>query len=158
MDRILAQWRRERPDVDSRPMAVCGDVWRAAERLRQGVTANAADYDLDIAGLDVLLTLRRHGREGALSPSALAQDMMLSSSAMTNRLDRLEARGLVERRTDPDDRRGLRIVLTGKGFSVADDLVVSHVQTEERLLGALTLKERDQLRALLGKVGFADGE
>ena len=93
MDGILAQWRRERPDVDASPMAVCGEVWRAGERLRQGVIANIASADLDMAGFDVLLTLRRNGREQALSPSALAKDMMLSTSAMTNRLDRLEKRG-----------------------------------------------------------------
>ncbi|MFG9976371.1 MarR family transcriptional regulator, partial [Pseudomonas aeruginosa] len=70
----LAQWRRERPDVDASPMAVCGEVWRAGERLRQGVIANIASADLDMAGFDVLLTLRRNGREQALSPSALAKD------------------------------------------------------------------------------------
>ena len=152
MDGILAQWRRERPDVDASPMAVCGEVWRAGERLRQGVIANIASADLDMAGFDVLLTLRRNGREQALSPSALAKDMLLSTSAMTNRLDRLEKRGLIARKTDPDDRRGLQIVLTDDG----DGLVVSHVETEERMLAALSQAERAMLRELLGKIGGAD--
>lgn len=152
MDSILAQWRRERPDIDSSPMAVCGDVWRAGERLRQGVSANLAASGLDMAGFDVLLTLRRQGRDRALSPSALAQEMMLSTSAMTNRLDRLEKRGLIERKTDPGDRRGLQIVLTGEGFALADELVVSHVETEERMLAALTKDEREHLRILLNKI------
>src|SRR3546814_4088260 len=111
METILAQWRRERPDIDPSPMAVVGDVWRTSERLRQGVGANLSGSGLDLAGFDVLLTLRRQGRGGSLSPSLLAREMMLSTSAMTNRLDRLEQRGLIERTTDPDDRRGLRIVL-----------------------------------------------
>ncbi len=156
MDGILAQWRRERPDVDASPMAVCGEVWRAGERLRQGVIANIASADLDMAGFDVLLTLRRNGREQALSPSALAKDMMLSTSAMTNRLDRLEKRGLIARKTDPDDRRGLQIVLTDAGFALVDGLVVSHVETEERMLAALSQAERAMLRELLGKIGGAD--
>ncbi|ANH72912.1 marR family protein [Ralstonia insidiosa] len=156
MDGILAQWRRERPDVDASPMAVCGEVWRAGERLRQGVIANIASADLDMAGFDVLLTLRRNGREQALSPSALAKDMMLSTSAMTNRLDRLEKRGLIARKTDPEDRRGLQIVLTDAGFALVDGLVASHVETEERMLAALSQAERAMLRELLGKVGGAD--
>ena len=89
MDGILAQWRRERPDIDPSPMAVCGEIWRAGERLRQAVVANVAEAELDMAGFDVLLTLRRNGRKQALSPSALAKDMMLSTSAMTKRLDQI---------------------------------------------------------------------
>ena len=153
LDTILAQWRRERPDLDPSPMAVCGAVWRASERVRQGVLANLAGTGLDFPGFDVLMTLRRQGRGSALSPSELAQEMMLSTSAMTNRLDRLEKRGLIERKSDPNDRRGLKIVLTEDGFTLADDLVVSHVQTEERLLAGLSAAERDQLRGLLSKVG-----
>jgi DNA-binding MarR family transcriptional regulator len=152
MDSILMQWRRERPDIDSTPMAVCGQVWRTGEILRQGVIANWSNYGLDFAGSDVILTLRRQGHGATLSPSALAKDMMLSTSAMTNRLDRLEKRGLIKRAMDPNDRRGLRIVLSEEGFALADEMVVAHVATEERMLSALTDAERDQLRALLGKI------
>ncbi len=153
LDAILAQWRRERPDIDAAPMAVCGAVWRAGDRLRQGVLANLTQYDLDFAGFDVILTLRRQGRGEALSPSALAKDMMLSTSAMTNRLDRLEKRGLITRTTDPSDRRGLKIILSDEGFALADKIVATHVDTEERMLAPLTPAERDQIRALLAKVG-----
>lgn len=155
MDSILAQWRRERPDLDTSVMAVCGDLWRAADRVRDGVGANLAGDDLDLAGFDVLLTLRRQGRGQALSPSELAQDMMISTSAMTNRLDRLQKRGLIERQADPADRRALRIVLTETGFALADRIVVSHVATEERLVGALSAEERGELRRLLAKIGQA---
>ncbi len=153
MDSILAQWRRERPDLDTSVMAVCGDLWRAADRVREGVAANLAGDDLDLAGFDVLLTLRRQGRGRALSPSELAQDMMISTSAMTNRLDRLQKRGLIERQADPADRRALRIVLTETGFALADRIVVSHVATEERLVSALSAEERVELRRLLAKIG-----
>ena len=152
MEALLAQWRRDRPDIDPEVMAVCGDVRRASERIRQGMAANLTGSGLDLAGFDVLLTLRRQGRGEALSPSALAKDMMLSTAAMTNRLDRLEKRGLVARRADPEDRRGLKIVLTEEGFRLADELVVSHVEAEERMLAALSSEERDQLRNLLNRI------
>ena len=152
MDTLLAQWRRERPDIDPEPMAVCGEIWRAGERLRQGVTANWSDWGLDLAGSDVMLTLRRQGQGETLSPSELAKDLMLSTSAMTNRLDRLEKHGLIERMMDPNDRRALRIGLSKKGFELADEMIASHVKTEERMLSALTKAERSKLRALLVKI------
>ena len=151
-DGILDQWRRERPDLDCTPMGVIGDLWRAGENIRQGVVENWSRYDLDFPMADVILTLRRQGHGQALSPSQLAGDMMLSTSAMTNRLDKLEKRGLIERRPDPEDRRGLKIVLTDAGFALADEVVVTHVETEERLIAGLNAEERDQLRALLQKV------
>lgn len=153
MESLLAQWRRERPDIDPEPMAVCGEIWRAGERLRQGVLANWSNWGLDIAGSDVMLTLRRQGQGESLSPSELAKEMLLSTSAMTNRLDRLEKRGLVKRSMDPNDRRGLRIALSEEGFVLVDKMIVSHVDTEEGMLAALTKAERKQLRSLLGKIG-----
>ncbi|NVK19979.1 MAG: MarR family transcriptional regulator [Methylocystaceae bacterium] len=152
IDDILSQWHRERPDIDPTPMAVCGDVWRAGEILRQGVMANLKNYDLDFPQFDVILTLRRQGKGKTLSPSHLAKEMMLSTSAMTNRLDRLEKRGLIERISDPNDRRGLKITLTEAGFDLAEGLVVSHVATEEKLLENLTREEGEQLRTLLAKI------
>jgi len=153
MSSILAQWRRERPDIDPTPMAVVGEVWRAGERLRQEVLANWSDWGLDLAGADVILTLRRQGRGESLSPSTLSKEMMLSTSAMTNRLDRLEKRGLISRTMDPNDRRGLKIILSDEGFALADKMLASHVETEDRMLSRLTEMERDQIRILLSKIG-----
>lgn len=79
--------------------------------------------------------------------------MMISTSAMTNRLDRLQKRGLIERLADPQDRRALRVVLTEAGFALAERIVVSHVATEERLVSALSPDERAELRRLLAKIG-----
>jgi DNA-binding MarR family transcriptional regulator len=158
LDSILMQWRRARPDIDASPMAVCGAIWRAAERVRLGVGRNLVGEDLDFAGFDVLMTLRRQGeRGGSLTPSELAKDMMLSTSAMTNRLDRLEKRGLIARQADPQDRRSLRIVLTAEGFALIERLVVSHVATEAALISALSPAEREQLKALLAKVAAGEG-
>lgn len=152
LETLLAQWRRERPDVDPAGIGICGAVWRAAERLRRGVLANLAEHDLDFAGFDVIMTLRRQGRGQALSPSALAKEMMLSTSAMTNRLDRLEKRGLIERLRDPQDRRGLKIVLSDQGFDLVDGIFASHVATVDRMLAPLGEKDRDRLRVLLQSI------
>ncbi|MBE7635526.1 MarR family transcriptional regulator [Sneathiella sp. P13V-1] len=151
-DRIVAQWRAVRPDLDPSPMAVCGDVWHAGDVLKKGVLDNIAEYKLDFPQFDVLMTLRRQEGGKTLSPSELAKEMMLSTSAMTNRLDRLEKRGFIERLTDPSDRRGQKIALTKSGFEVIDHIVVSHLETEEEMLTNLNMEERDQLRSLLSKV------
>ncbi|WP_419797930.1 MAG: MarR family winged helix-turn-helix transcriptional regulator [Terasakiella sp.] len=152
-DDILTQWRRERPDIDPTSMAICGDVWRASEVLRRGVMANLSRYDLDFPQFDVVMTLRRQGKGETLSPSVLAKEMMLSTSAMTNRLDRLEKRDLIKRIVDPNDRRGLKIMLTEAGFALAEEMVISHVQTEDRMLKKLSAEEGAQLRELLSKIG-----
>ncbi|MEP3247733.1 MAG: MarR family transcriptional regulator [Sneathiella sp.] len=153
LEGILQQWHRERPDIDATPMVVCGEVWRAGNRLHQRVVKNASNYGLDFAGMDVLLTLRRQGTGQTLSPSVLAKDMMLSTAAMTNRLDRLEKRDLICRQSDLNDRRGIKVALTQAGTELADALVVTHVQTEEDLLSDLSIEERDQLRSLLARIG-----
>lgn len=153
MDSLVAQWNRERPDIDPASMVVCGEIWRAGERLRRAVLANLSDNDLDMAGFDVILSLRRQGKGKSLSPSALSKEMMLSTSAMTNRLDRLEKRGLIKRTQDPKDRRGLKIILSEAGFALADKLVLSHVEAEQRMLSGLTASEQDLLRSLLPKIG-----
>lgn len=151
-DEIVAQWTKERPDIDSSPMAVCGDIWRASDRIKHAVSENAKAFELDYPQFDVVMTLRRQGKGKTLSPSLLAKEMMLSTSAMTNRLDRLEKRGLIERIVDPNDRRGLRIALTEDGFNLVDTLVVSHVETEARMIENLTQQERTELRRLLAKL------
>jgi len=152
LDGILAQWRRERPDLNTDCMLVCGAVWRAGRRLMDGLKENLDRYGLDFPGMDVLLTLRRNGRDAALSPSEMAADMMLSSGAMTARLDKLEKRALIERRPDPADRRGVKITLTDTGFDLVEALVPDHVAAEEAMLAKLSVSERESLMRLLEKV------
>lgn len=152
MDSILDQWKKVRPDLDPAPMAVCGDVWRAGHFLNQGVLENCKNYNLDFPGLDLLLTLRRQGPDTPRTPKELAEDMMLSSAAMTNRLDRLEKRDLLVREADPEDRRSIRVRLTEEGVKLADEVVVTHIETENRLLSMLSEEEQNQLRFLLSKL------
>ncbi|WP_394690145.1 MarR family winged helix-turn-helix transcriptional regulator [Hoeflea sp.] len=153
MASIQAQWRIARPDLDCRPMAVIGQLWRSSQAAMRAVEANLKRYDLDMAGFDVLLTLRRQTDERALTPGELARDMMMSPPAMTNRIDRLVARKLVERHADPNDRRALRVRLTPEGRALADTAVETHLAVEEDLLSGLSQKDRDQLAALLARLG-----
>ncbi len=154
-DRIMEQWQTERPDIDNLVMGVCGDIWHASETIRRAVLENLKRSKLDFPQFDVLMTLRRQGRSSALSPSQLAGEMMLSTSAMTNRLDKLEQRGLIVRKATEEDRRCLKISLTDEGFSMVDSLVVTHVETEEKCLASLSTEERHLLRSLLQKISLS---
>jgi DNA-binding MarR family transcriptional regulator len=100
----------------------------------------------------VLATLRRSGNPYMLSPTRLYEAAMISSGGMTNRLDRLERAGLIERRPDPNDRRGKLIALTAAGRRVIDETITRHVANEERLLSVLPTAEQEKLNALLRKL------
>lgn len=152
MDEILEQWRRERPDLDCEPMAVFGRLNRLDRVTNAEIEARLGEHGLSRGEFDVLATLRRSGEPHVLAPTALARWMMLSSAAMTNRVDRLEAAGLVERRPDPGDRRGVLVALTPEGKQTVDAAVADHVENERRLLEPLSEEERRTLNALLRKL------
>ena len=153
IDRIVDQWRRERPDLDVAPTHVLQRITRAY--LLQSASFGEVlgrRYDLTFGEYEVLAALRRSGLPYRLSPTALFCALILSSGAMTNRLDRLEEAGLVERLPDPDDRRGRLVALTARGREVVDEAVATHLANEERLLSGLTPAEREQLAELLRKL------
>jgi DNA-binding MarR family transcriptional regulator len=156
MDRAemaVEQWGRERPDLPALPMAIFGRLSDASERaLRDHMNPLFADAGLQPGEFDVLATLRRSGDPYVLSPTTLYEALMISSGGMTNRLDRLERAGLVERRPDPNDRRGKLIALTDKGRQVIDETIGRHVANEKRLLSVLTMAEQERLNALLKKL------
>jgi DNA-binding MarR family transcriptional regulator len=152
VDTILAQWRRERPDLDPSPMGVFGRIWRAERRLSRALDATFARFELNVGEFDVLATLRRSGSPYHLTPTELFRDLMLSSGAMTNRLDRLEQAGLIARLPDPSDRRGTLVALTTRGQELVDAAVAAHLANEQHLLEALSLDEREQLAQLLRKL------
>lgn len=120
IDLILEQWSRERPELDASGFAVVGRALVLSKLLKRRVTRALAPLDLSLWAFDVLATLRRQGAPYRLTPTELSRAAMLTSGAMTNRLDRLEARGLVQREADPDDRRGVLVVLTERGLALAD--------------------------------------
>ena len=151
VDRILAQWNRERPDLDVEPMGLLGRIARLRTHLAREIEKALAAHGLNSASFDVLATLRRSGPPYQLSPGDLIATTMVSSGTMTNRLDQLEKAGLVERSNNPEDRRGVIIVLTPKGLALVDEAVTSHVENQHRLLEGLGEDERTALDGLLRK-------
>lgn len=151
VDVILAQWRRERPDLDTGPMGLIGRIRRVAAHLSRGMEKTFAAHGLNGASFDVLATLRRSGPPYALCPGDLLATMMITSGTMTNRIDQLEKAGLVARSHNPEDRRSVIISLTDKGFATIDAAVTAHVATQQRLVAALSAEERALLDTVLGK-------
>jgi DNA-binding MarR family transcriptional regulator len=147
VDRIVEQWARERPDLDTTAMAVFGRVYRLARLSGDAVEREYAAYGLGRPEFDVLATLRRSGEQ--LSPGRLAAAMMLSSGGTTARLDRLERAGLVQRSPDPDDRRGVLVSLTERGAELVDGAVAAGLRRQQELLRHLTPAQQDRLNALL---------
>jgi DNA-binding MarR family transcriptional regulator len=152
IDQIVEQWNRVRPELDVSPTHTLQRITRLS--LLQGVSFARvfAPYGVSFGEYLVLAALRRAGPPYLMNPTGLFNSVLLSSGAMTNRLDRLEAMGLVERQPDPADRRGRLVALTDRGRELVDAAVVDHLANEERLLEALEPSEREQLAALLRKL------
>jgi DNA-binding MarR family transcriptional regulator len=151
VDDILAQWNRERPDLDVGPMGLIGRLRRISHHLTREMEKTFARHGLNDATFDVLATLRRSGPPYSLSPGDLLATMMITSGTMTNRVDQLEKVGLVERTQNPEDGRGVIISLTDKGFAVIDAAVTDHVATQLRLTSTLSSKDTAALNRLLSK-------
>lgn len=151
VDKILAQWRRERPELDATAMGLLGRLSRLRAHLAREVESTLADHGLNSASFDVLATLRRSGPPFRLSPGDLLGTTMVTSGTMTNRIDQLEKAGLVERLDNPEDRRGVLIALTPEGLNRVDAAVTAHVANQQRLVAGLEPDEREALDALLRK-------
>ncbi|QRM38992.1 MarR family transcriptional regulator [Rhizobium rhizogenes] len=151
IDKILAQWHRERPDLDVAPMGLIGRIGNLAHHLSREMGKTFAQFDLNGPAFDVLATLRRSGAPYTLSPNDLMATMMVTSGTMTNRIDQLEKTGLVTRSPNPDDGRSFLVSLTENGFALIDAAVTAHVETQARLVASLTEEEKTALDALLGK-------
>ncbi|MGW0485871.1 MarR family winged helix-turn-helix transcriptional regulator [Nonomuraea sp. NPDC003214] len=149
VDAVTAQWRRERPDVDVWPMEVVGRVSRLSRLLERGIKEVFGAHGLESFEFDVLATLRRSGAPYELSAGTLLKAAMVTSGAITNRIDKMEAKGLVERVRDVEDRRSVRIRLTPRGLELVDKVLVEHVANEARLLSGLAPADRDTFVALL---------
>ncbi|MBC1223776.1 MarR family transcriptional regulator [Nostoc sp. UCD121] len=152
VDIILAQWQRERPDLDVSPMGVIGRMGRVAKHFEHAIQETFSQFGLNLGEFDVLATLRRSGAPYQLSPTALFNTLMVSSGTMTHRVDQLEKAGFVQRIPDPSDRRGTLITLTEKGFNLIEKAVEAHVANEHRILSVLQPSERELLVVLLRKL------
>lgn len=149
VDHILAQWRRERPDLDVGPMGLLGRLNRLTTHLGREVEAVLLKHGLSSSAFDVLATLRRSGSPYRLSPGDLLAMTMVSSGTMTNRIDQLEKAGLVERIHNPNDRRSVLISLTERGLAIVEEAAGAHVENQHRLVAGLSEEERATLNRLL---------
>ncbi len=154
VDRIVDAWRRERPDLDFAPLLVLSRVGRLARHLERARRTAFAASDLELWEFDVLSALRRAGAPYQLSPKALLQQTLVSSGTMTNRIDRLVERSLVERRTDPNDGRGILVVMTERGRDRVDSAIELLLQGESELLDGLSQTDQDRLSGLLRKLSL----
>ena len=151
IDKILTQWRDEAPDLDLSSLAVIGRIFQLARLLEKHRETVLADFDLNLWSFDMLATLRRQGPPYQLKPTELYGLLMLSSGAMTNRIDRLEKAGWVTRLRDPDDRRSVIVQLTNQGMEYVDAVMPVLFERENRLLDDLSQAETETLIALLRK-------
>ncbi len=143
VDRVVAAWRRERPDLDTAPLQVLSRVSRLARRLDIARDRAFTSHDLAAWEFDVLVALRRSGAPYRLTPGRLLAETLVTSGTMTNRIDRLEDRGLVTREPVVDDRRGTWVTLTDEGRQRADAALVDLLAEEEALLAALAPDTRE---------------
>ena len=148
---VLDQWRRERPDLDVGPMGLTGRLKRIGRHLEREMEKVFAAHGLNLAGFDVLATLRRSGAPYHLSPGDLMANTMVTSGTMTHRVDQLVRAGLVKRIKNPDDGRSVLIVLTGRGMKVIDAALTDHVANLARLTSGLTESEAKRLDRLLDR-------
>jgi DNA-binding MarR family transcriptional regulator len=152
VDRLVAAWKRERPDLEVEPMQVLSRVTRLARHLDLARRTAFAQHGLETWEFDVLSALRRAGPPYELSPGRLIRETMVTSGTMTNRVDRLAAQGLVERLPDPDDRRGVLVRLTASGRSRVDAALEGLLSQERLLLAGLSARDRSALADLLRTV------
>jgi DNA-binding MarR family transcriptional regulator len=145
--RIQAEWARERPDLDVTPQGVIGRLHRLAAALTQELVTVYRRHGLGEGEFDVLAALRRAGAPYERAPGELAQFTMVTTGAMTKRLDRLVEAGLVTRRTSETDARARVVALTAEGLAVIDAAFTEHMANEHRLLEGLS---RDEIRLLEG--------
>lgn len=157
VDRLIADWQRERPDVDLSPLEVLSRVTRLSQLLDQARKEAFADHDIVGWEFDVLAALRRAGDPYELSPGRLIKQTLVTSGTMTNRVDRLVGRGLVSRSPDPADRRGVLVRLTEVGRAVVDGALESLLTHEEALLAGIDGAQRAELSRLLRRLMVGAG-
>ncbi len=152
VDRIIAAWAHERPELDTAPAAIVGRVGRLRWYFDAALERTFRRFNLTRAAFDVLAALRRSGRPYRLPQKVLMTALMRTSGTTSFRIDRLESQGLVRREPDPGDGRGVFVTLTKKGLRLVDAVAPAHLTNERRLVAALSNAERATLVTLLRKL------
>ena len=149
IDRVVEQWAKEKPELETEPMAMMGRIMRIAKYMETQVADLHKTYDMKLGEVDVLATLRRSGKPYRQTPSELIGSMMLTSGAMTNRLDKLEAKGLISREHSKEDRRSVSVKLTKDGLVLIDEMMTEHVEMQKKLVKSLSASQKKNTNQLL---------
>ncbi|MFD9412532.1 MarR family winged helix-turn-helix transcriptional regulator [Streptomyces sp. NPDC059989] len=152
VDAITAQWYAVRPDLDTAPMAVFGRIYRITKAMGDEMERTYNRYGISRGEFDVVATLRRSGSPYTLSPRQLSATLMLTTGGMTGRLDKLEKAGLLARKPDPHDRRGLQVTITDRGLALIDEAVTAGLEVQRAALTGFSKEEVDVLSGLLRKL------
>lgn len=151
-DRAAQDWHRERPDLDPAPLQVVDRILRISQLLKRDLGKALEKYELSVPGFSVLAALRRSGPPYALTPTSLSKAVLLTSGAMTNRIDRLERAGLVERVRSKVDRRSVLVQLTPAGLRRIDEALPAWFESAESIVCLLSTRDEQQLGRLLRKL------
>lgn len=149
VERAIEQWAVEKPQLNTEPMAIIGRMLRLSKHVEAQIAKLHKQHGLKVGEFDVLASLFRSGRPYALTPSGLLGALMLTSGAMTNRLDRLEAKGLISRITNQQDRRSVTVQLTQHGRDLMAQLIEQHVTLQTELITAIPVNDRGAFNSLL---------
>ena len=152
VDELVEAWGRERSDLDLGPLEVFSRISRLARHLDLARRDAFTAHDIESWEFDVLAALRRAGEPYELSPGRLLRETLVTSGTMTNRVDRLAGRGLVERLPDPNDRRGVIVRLTAEGKAAVDGAFEALLDAEADMTADLSDKDQKQLAALLRRL------
>jgi DNA-binding MarR family transcriptional regulator len=152
MDKFASEWSKEWPTLDTSHLETVGRIWRISEHLRRRFDVWLQPHGLNWETFDVIVSLRRSGAPYRMRPTELSEACLLTSGAMTNRLDRVERLGLIARRPAPNDRRSIQVELTPKGIALTDRVIQTHFAAARHLLECLGDAERQTMAHLLRKV------
>ncbi|MFY9916344.1 MAG: MarR family transcriptional regulator [Nocardioidaceae bacterium] len=149
---IVAQWERERPDLDATPLLVIGQMARLTQLIDVRLRAPFAAAGIGNGDFDVLAALRRAGKPYALTPGQISAALLVTTGAVSKRLDRLEAQRFIDRQVSTDDARSRLVHLTARGLATVDRLIETHLANERRLLSGLDDHEISDLAVLLRRL------
>jgi DNA-binding MarR family transcriptional regulator len=152
---MIAEWRRQRPDIDASPLEILGRIQRLSTHMQRIAESSLRDTGLTWETFSLIATLRRSGRPFALRPTDIYRQSLLTSGTVTKRIDNVERMGLVERVRDGKDRRSIIVRLTPSGIALADRAIGIHMRVMADVMSALSRKERGQTAALLSKLLLA---
>lgn len=152
VDITIKKWSKERADLNTSAKSILGRIIRLQSIILNKVSQTFKEFDINPGEYAVLCNLRVNGHPYQMSPKDIIQSVLLTSGGMSNLLERMENQNLIKRISDPDDKRGVLVVLTEKGKNIIDAAMTEHVQVEEMLINSLDKNERLELEKLLKKL------